>query len=274
MWKTLSSWKHTKSHFSAESIAVTNIFMTKQLFLQILQYNIRKSLKIQKSFLINREICKFNIIIIQKQSCNINVLQTFNSTHSFFYLVENSSSQTRTCIYVNKHLKLDQWTAKTIKSNICLIKLLTSSSDDETLTLRVINVYNSCSLFIIFTKESFTISRLNELIKNDCKHLIVKDFNMHYSHWKDKRCFTRHIVIDALLDIITNVRLKLLLKSNTIIREFHNQLTIINLVFDSKKIQFIIHKCKMRTDLHQESDHFSIVMKLCLCTFFVQLTTH
>ncbi len=78
---------------------------------------------------------------------------------------------------------------------------------------------------------------------------------------------------DALLDIITNVRLKLLLKSDTITRKTHNQLTTIDLAFDSEKIQFMIHKCKMRTDLHQESDHLSIVTKLCLRTFFVQLTT-
>ncbi len=200
-------------------------------------------------------------------------MQTFSSTHSFFHLVKNSSSQARTCIYVNKHLKFNQWTAKTIESNICLIKLLTSSSDDKTLTLRVINVYNLCSLFIIFMKESSTISRLNKLIKDDCEQLIVKNFNMHHSHWKDRRCFTRHIVTDALLNIITNVRLKLLLESDIITRETHNQLTTINLAFDSKKIQFMIYKCKMRTDLHQEFDHLSIVTKLCLCTFFVQLTT-
>ena len=46
--------------------------MMKQSFLQILQYNIRKSLKIQKSFLINREVHDFDIIVIQKQSRNIN----------------------------------------------------------------------------------------------------------------------------------------------------------------------------------------------------------
>ncbi len=48
--------------------------MIKQFFLQILQYNIRKSLKIQESFLINKEVRKFNIIIIQKQERNINDL--------------------------------------------------------------------------------------------------------------------------------------------------------------------------------------------------------
>ncbi len=162
---------------------------------------------------------------------------------------------------------------KTIKLNIYSIKLLTSSSDDEMLTLRVINIYNSCSLFIIFTKESFTISRLNKLIKDDCKQLIVKDFNMHHSHWEDKRCFTHHTATDALLNIIMNVRLKLLLESDTITRKIHNQLTTINLTFDSEKIQFMIYKCKMRTDLHQESDYLSIVTKLCLHTFFVQLMT-
>ena len=172
--------------------------------------------------MINKEICKFNIIIIQKQSCNINVLQTFSSTHSFFHLVENSSSQIRTCIYVNKRLKFDQWTVKTIELNICSIKLLTSNSDDEMLTLWVINVYNSCLLFIIFMKESFTISRLNELIKDNCKQLIMKDFNMHHSHWEDRRCFTHHIVTDALLNIVMNARLKLLLELNKITKETHN----------------------------------------------------
>ena len=274
MQKTFNNWKHIKSHFSAKLTAVTNIFMMKQFFLQILQYNIRKSLKIQKSFLINKEIHKFNIIIIQKQSCNINISQMFNSIHSFFHLIENLSFQTRTCIYINKHLKLNQWTVKTMKLNICSIKLLSNSSDDETLMLQIINIYNSCSLFIIFMKESFTISHLNELIKDDCKQLIVKDFNMHHSHWENKRCFTHHTTTDALLNIISNARLKLLLELNTIIKKIHNQFTTINLTFDSEKIQFMIYKCKMRTDLHQESDHLLIVMKLCLCTFFVQLTTH
>ncbi len=82
--------------------------MTNQIFLQILQYNIRKSLKIQKSFLIDREVRKFDIIVIQKQDRNINVSQTFSSTHNFFHLVKDSSSQAKTCIYVNKRLKLDQ----------------------------------------------------------------------------------------------------------------------------------------------------------------------
>ncbi len=78
---------------------------------------------------------------------------------------------------------------------------------------------------------------------------------------------------DALLNIIINARLKLLLELNIITRKTYNQLTTINLAFDNEKIQFMIHKYKMRTDLHQESDHLLIVMKLCLRTFFIQLTT-
>ena len=248
--------------------------MMNQIFLRILQYNIRKSLKIQKSFLINREVHKFDIIIIQKQDCNINVSQTFNLTHNFFHLVRDLSYQVRTCIYINKCLKLDQWAMKIIELNICSIKLQTSNLKDEIQMLQLINIYNSCSLFIIFTEESSTISRLNELIKNDCKQLIVEDFNLHHSHWEDRRCFTHYIATDTLLDIVRIARLKLLLESDTITRKTHNQLTTINLAFDSEKIQFMIHKCKMRTDLHQKSDHLSIVTKLCLHTSFVQLTTH
>jgi len=79
----------------------------KQFFLQILQYNIRKSLKIQETFLINKEIHKFNIVIIQKQDHNNNDLQLFSLTHNFFHLVKNSSSQSRTYIYINKYLRFN-----------------------------------------------------------------------------------------------------------------------------------------------------------------------
>ncbi len=196
--------------------------MIKQFFLRILQYNIRKSLKIQESFLIDREVRKFDIVVIQKQECNINNSQSFSSAHNFFHLVKNSSSQSRTCIYVNKCLRLDQWTVKTAESDICSIRILTRNTDDETQMLRLLNVYNLNSLFITFIERFSTISRLNELLKNDCKQLVIKDFNLHHSHWEKWRCFTRHTTTDTLLNVITNARLKLLLKSDTITREAHN----------------------------------------------------
>ncbi len=196
--------------------------MTKQSFLQILQYNIRKLLRIQESFLINKEVREFNIVAIQKQDRNNNNLQSFNAAHNFFHLVKNSSSQSRTCIYINKCLRLDQWIVETAESDICSIRILTCNTDDETQTLRLLNVYNSCSLSTTFTEKSLIISRLNELLKNDCEQLIVEDFNLHHSHWEKRRCFTRHTIIDILLNVITNARLKLLLKSDIITHEAHN----------------------------------------------------
>ncbi len=262
--KIIDDQKHTKSLLIAKSTTVMNNSMTKQSFLRILQYNIRKSLKIQESFLIDREVREFNIIAIQKQDRNNNDLQSFNSTHNFFHLVKNSSSQSRTCIYINKHLRFDQWIVETVESDICSIRILTCNTDNETQMLRLLNVYNSCSLFITFTERFSIISRLNELLKNDCKQLIIEDFNLHHSHWEKRRCFTRHTMTDTLLNIITNARLKLLLKSDTITREAYNQFTTIDLVFSSEKIQFMIHKCKIRIDLHQRSNHLSIITELCL----------
>ncbi len=178
--------------------------------------------------------------------------------------MKNSSSQSRTCIYVNKHLRLNQWIVETAESDICLIRILTCNTDDETQMLRLLNIYNSCSLFTTFTKKSLIISCLNELFKNDCKQLIVEDFNLHHSHWERWRCFTCHMMIDTLLNIITNARLKLLLKSNTITYEAHNQFTTIDLVFNSEKIQFMTCKCKIQINLHQRLNHLSIITKLCL----------
>ncbi len=200
-------------------------------------------------------------------------MQSFNSAHNFFHLVKNSSFQSRTCIYINKCLRFNQWIVETAEFNICSIRILTRNTDDKTQTLRILNVYNSCSLFTIFTEKSSIISRLNKLLKNNCKQLIVKDFNLHYSHWERRRCFTRHTTTDTLLNIITNARLKLLLKSDTIIRKVHNQFTMIDLVFSSEKIQFMTRKCKIQIDLHQRSNHLSIITELCLQTISVQLST-
>jgi len=231
-------------------------------------------LKIQKLFLINREVRDFDIVIIQKQSHNINNTQSFNSAHNFFYLVKNTSSQSRTCIYVNKYLRLDQWMIETVESNICLIRILTHNINNKMQTLQLINIYNSCSLFSTFTKKSSIIFRLSELLKDNCKQLIMKDFNLHHSHWEKWRCFTWHAVINSLLDIITNAKLKLLLKSNIITCKIHNQFTTIDLIFSSEKIiQSMTRKCKVRINLHQELNHLLIVTKLCLQTTSVQSST-
>ncbi len=136
--------------------------------------------------------------------------------------------------------------------------------------LKLLNVYNSSSLFITFTEKLLTISRLNELLKNNCKQLVVEDFNLHHSHWEKQRCFTQHMMINTLLNVITNARLKLLLKSGTITCKTHNQLMMINLVFSSEKIQSMTCKCKVRINLHQKSDYFLIVTELNLQTISVQ----
>ncbi len=128
--------------------------------------------------------------------------------------------------------------------------------------LRLLNIYNSSSLFITFTEKFSTIFRLNELLKNDCEQLVIKDFNLHHSYWEKWRCFTWYMMIDTLLNIITNARLRLMLKSDIITYKIHNQFTMIDLVFSSEKIQFMICKCKVWIDLHQKSDHFLIVTEL------------
>ncbi len=244
--------------------------MIKQSFLRILQYNIRKSLRIQESFLIDREVHEFDIVAIQKQDCNNNDSQSFSSAYNFFHLVKNSSSQSRTCIYIKKCLRFDQWIVETAESDICSIRILTRNADDKTQMLRLLNVYNSCSLFTTFTERFSIISCLNELLKNDCEQLIIKDFNLHHSHWEERKCFTHHMMTDILLNIITNARLKLLLKSNTITCEAYNQFTTIDLVFSSEKIQFMIHECKIRINLHQKLNHLLIITELCLQTIFMQ----
>ncbi len=128
--------------------------------------------------------------------------------------------------------------------------------------LKLLNIYNLSSLFITFTERLLIISCLNKLLKNDCKQLVIKDFNLHHSHWEKWRCFIQHIIINTLLNIIINARLKLLLKLNTITCKIHNQFTMINLVFNNEKIESMTCKCKVWINLHQKSNHLLIVTEI------------
>ncbi len=71
---------------------------------------------------------------------------------------------------------------ETAESDIYLIKILIHNTDNEMQTLQLINIYNLCSLFSTSTKKSLIISHLSELLKDDCKQLIIRDFNLHHSH--------------------------------------------------------------------------------------------
>ncbi len=81
------------------------------------------------------------------------------------------------------------------------------------------------------------------------------------------------MMINTLLNIIINARLKLLLKLNIITCKIHNQFIMINLIFNSKKIQSMICKCEVWIDLHQKSDHLSIITELNLQTISAQFLT-
>ena len=82
------------------------------------------------------------------------------------------------------------------------------------------------------------------------------------------------MMINILLNDITNARLRLLLKSDIITRETYNQFMMINLVFSSEKIQSMTRKCKVQINLHQRSNHLSIITELNLQTISVQLSIH
>ncbi len=168
----------------------------------------------------------------------------------------NDHSFSNTDYFIFLYLRLNQWVIETTKLNICSIRILICNTDDEMQTLQLINVYNSYLLFFTSTKKSSIIFHLNKLFKDDCKQLIIRNFNLHYFHWKRWRCFTWYTAINTLLNIIISAKLKLLLKLRIVTCKTHNQFTMIDLVFSSEKLQFMTCKCKICIDLHQRSNYF------------------
>jgi hypothetical protein len=155
---------------------------------------------------------------------------------------------------------------KYLTIDICTLKLKIKKLDEDTNTIRIHNVYNSSSVFYASRDSSSTLSIvlrfLDDVIANH--HVLLRDFNLHYSFWSDSTRSTQHATADELLDIVEKHDLTLTLSKKSITWENSKVANIIDLTFMTSHLIDRLEHCMTRLNLSQSLNHILIFTRI-LC---------
>ncbi len=156
--------------------------MNTQRTLIILQYNIKNSKEnIMISFLIDSIVQQFNVLIIQKFWRNACVLTSYNSFNIDFHLTYHDENDVRTCFYINTKLDVNRWSMYFSFENVCTLKLKTINDR----IINIHNVYNASFVFYAFKIVLIALKTMKSKLINEKKHILLNDFNLHHSMWKE-----------------------------------------------------------------------------------------
>jgi hypothetical protein len=199
-----------------------------QSILFILQYNVRNEKNDTMIFLlINSRIEKYDLLIIQKFWRNVCVSTSYNSFNIDFHLLYQKSKDVRICFYIDLKLNVNHWSIIFALKNVCFFRFRTINDR----WINVHNVYNvSLSLYASIS-TLFVIETIKRQLKNEKKHIILKDFNLHHFLWNDSAKLTQHDAIDQFLNVVHQIQFRFTLSSNTITWKTRNLCSIINLIF-------------------------------------------
>ena len=143
--------------------------------LTLLQYNVNKSRgKIIIELLEDPGIAGIDILAIQEPWRNSFNGEGYNPRNSPFYLIEETSERTRAAIYVNKRIPRSR--ISEIYKEKDLISLRISITKED---IYIYNIYIELTTYLI-KNISFILLSLKRLLKYRGKHIILKDFNLHY----------------------------------------------------------------------------------------------
>jgi hypothetical protein len=124
------------------------------------------------------------------------------------------------------------------------------------------NDYNISFSFYTTRNALAVIKTVKDCLKNDEKHFLLKNFNLHYSLWSDATRLIQHDATDQLLNVVQQTQFRFILLSNIIIWKTRQSQNTIDLIFMTKKLQEKLIHCMTRSKMNQSSNHISIFTKL------------
>jgi hypothetical protein len=151
----------------------------------ILQYHVWDSKNnIMISLLTNLKVRKYDILTRQKSWRNVCVSTSYNLFTTNFHLTYDSENNVRISFYINVKLNVDRWSINFISLNICTIKLKITRNNAQR-NIHIHNVYNafliSYSFHTHFSSQLSFSRQWNVLLQKNAKHILLNDFNLHYS---------------------------------------------------------------------------------------------
>jgi hypothetical protein len=254
--------------------------MSNTTHLRILQYNVRKECtKVMTPLLEDDEVKNIDVLAIQEPWFNKKTGSFYNPGFSRFHLLHKTGEDTRTCFYVNKRLKVDDWDVEFSGGDCCSLRL----RREEGPNIWIHNIYNpspssvndpSPPQFIDSLQGSLNLdgslnsdSSMNTeepphvegLLNRSGEHIVLGDFNLHHPSWNNHGRFTYHASSDALLEWAARRQLKLTLPADSVTWRARGSESAIDLVFMTEGAHNAMTKCGTREDLQVGSDHISLL---------------
>jgi hypothetical protein len=210
--------------------------------------------------LINSRIEEYDLFIIQKLWRNVCISTSYNLFNIDFHLLYQKSKNVRTCFYVNIKLNVNHWFVIFASEDVCSFRIRIANNR----WINVHNVYNTSFNSYAFITTLFVIKTIKNQLNNDEKHVILKDFNLHYLLWSDLARFTQHDATDQFLDVVHQAQFRLTLSSNIITWKTRHTCSIIDLIFMFEELLNELVHDMSRSKLNQSSNHISIFIKIML----------
>ncbi|KAF2812694.1 DNase I-like protein [Mytilinidion resinicola] len=167
--------------------------------LTIIQYNVNKSRETQREFLEKAERAQPQPLVLAIQEPWKNTQQQEHTTlrTKSYYLLHGGSPHTRTCIYINKNLDINQWSVEHHSPDLITLSLHTGRED-----IQIHNIYNP--------KPNGIIAALPLLLNNNnAEHVLVGDMNLHHPSWGGIRVINTEEQAEELIRIITEAGMDL-----------------------------------------------------------------
>jgi hypothetical protein len=131
--------------------------------------------------LIDSIVKQYNVLIIQKFWRNFCVSTSYNSLNIDFHLIYHDDDDVRIYFYVNTKFNANKWLMNFSFDDVYTLKI--RIVDDRVINIH--NVYNSSLIFYFSKVVLIVIKTIKNKLNNDEKHILLNDFNLHYSMWKE-----------------------------------------------------------------------------------------
>ena len=142
-------------------------------------------------------------------------------------------------------------------------------------TILIHNVYNFSSTFYSSTNKFNILSAIEKWINEmDTKHILLKNFNLHYSLWNELSKFIQHFMTNKLMDIIYKSNMKLTFSQKTIIWKIKIFQSIIDSIIMFNELINKIKYCKTKSKINQLFDHILMSTQFLLKIVTTSKTFH
>ena len=131
----------------------------------------------------------------------------------------------------------------------------------------MLSVYNSSFKDHEIIHEKENLSDIKKTLHMSKENILVKNFNLHHFTWKESFYLRQHLLLNELIEMITNIDASLALSQDTITRNYQESQMTINLIFTTDNIMNQLIWCEIDKEMKNFSDHLliQIIINLRVC---------